>query len=255
VPALSRGWGKVQGLVVLACAAFALGVFSLSLSPLFWQHAAEAIGGWQPGLLAPMLWLVRGVIYTSIALLVLVPLLCASGPAAVSTACAGLVHGLNDMRMADLTERTHGRLVVLEAALNKLNKDQGMGFLLGMKVRRSLSMLFSCRPLFLVRRAVPSVLVQRGVARSTLTPFRPLPMGAIVKVVNTELLSNVGRGLFMAGSLLMPFILQLKVQQMGGAPCALTSVQGATIRAAMIGHPAACRYNLTLADILAGGEA
>ena len=80
-------------------------------------------------------------------------------------------------------------------------------------------------------------------------------MDAIVKVVNTQLLSNVGRGLFMGGSLLMPFILQLKVQQMGGAPCVLTSVQEATIRAAMIGHPAACHYNLTLADILADGDA
>ena len=73
------------------------------------------------------------------------------------------------------------------------------------------------------------------------------------QVLNTSTLTNVGRGLVAAGSILLPVVLQLVPDtSVTDTACGLSPRQVATVQAAMLGHPAGCLYdNVTLGEVLA----
>ena len=63
IPELSRGWSQIQGLCIVACFVAAIGIFSLSLSPLYWAHVHESLAGWDAAWIQPMILGVHVVIY------------------------------------------------------------------------------------------------------------------------------------------------------------------------------------------------
>jgi hypothetical protein len=121
LPALSRGWAN--GLLALwtACWAASLGMFT---------HYLDC---------GTMFFFVMGVISAC------VPLFLAADVASASSDCDTIKAELNSKRAADLSVENDAKLFVLERLLQNLNKDQGLGFVVGGTVldNTTLKMIFA----------------------------------------------------------------------------------------------------------------
>jgi hypothetical protein len=137
IPALSSEWGHVQALAIVLCAVAACGIASLTLSPAFWGHVTDALrhsDGREHEWVHPICVAIRVIFYGLALVFMAVGLASAAGPASVTTLCELLEEVLNDIRIEQLSPEVHARLSILEQALAKLNRGQGMGYLLGMTV-------------------------------------------------------------------------------------------------------------------------
>ena len=110
LPMLSAGWGISLGLVFAAAVPASFSYVNLYL----WWGGVYSV--------------VMAVAIPLVALLV------AADVAAASSKCDDLVMALNDKRFEDTSVETDTKLQVLEHALEKLNRKQGMGFVVGTKV-------------------------------------------------------------------------------------------------------------------------
>ena len=121
LPALSRGWAN--GLLTLwtACRVAALGMFS---------HFLDC---------GTTFFLCTGVVSACI------PMWLAADVASASSDCGTIKAELNSKRAADLSVENDAKLFVLERLLQNLNKDQGLGFVVGGNVldKTTLKMVFA----------------------------------------------------------------------------------------------------------------
>lgn len=210
IPALSRGWSKVQGTAIVLCVLVSAACLSLSMSPAFWtainrQLVEDDNNGKRVWYATWIVIGVRIVLYMFVGICAVLSLGSAAGPAAVTTKCQRFGMRLNDIRMSTLTEETDQRLRILERALSKLNRGQGMGYLIGMTVISTETLKAIARGMI----AVASV----GI---------PFVLQLEVKQMNS----------------------------LAPTYCALTTTQQTTIEAVMVDRDDTCIFNQTLKDIL-----
>ena len=101
----------------------------------------------------------------------ILPILIASGPARVSSACKELMVTLNQCRLDSLLEsrsqEIHAQITVLEVALSKLNDGQGLGFLVAGIVIDKGKLIFVSRMIGALVVTVGPILVAWGSTWST----------------------------------------------------------------------------------------
>jgi hypothetical protein len=115
LPTLSRGWGGGAVALCLTCWAGAAFTFTYSLAGI---HEKDSGG-------APSV----GTVISTF-LLACVPMLILWDVAATSSECDLMIKLLNDKRICNPSDEVHLKITRMEAMCNKLNKNQGLGFVI-----------------------------------------------------------------------------------------------------------------------------
>ena len=118
LPALSAGWATGAAAVCVAVWALSLGHLANAL-----RRPLDDLG--KPPLENPAFWFLAAAFWACIPMLVLWDL------ADASSECDLLMKDLNGKRLADTSNATHITIFKLETMLGQLNKNQGLGFVLG----------------------------------------------------------------------------------------------------------------------------
>jgi hypothetical protein len=177
IPTVSKAFGATQGTVLFICILGTFALYTLSVSDMYWGMIEGAMSGApcsdDPQRLKAceadagcdahsgddcaarfpwtykddIMMVIHVVIGIMGVLLVYVPISVATGPADVSTECEIFVHELNNVRLLTLAPPIHARLSILETAISKMNRGQGMGFLLGMTVLNKAQLTAAARGL------------------------------------------------------------------------------------------------------------